>query len=183
MAAVLGLLAACQSSTARQSLDARSGLTWTVEREPVVFARTEPQFSRSARDYLYLGPVEINERGTREYYLWVGVGSTLDRDYLDAAGIVPDRLYLVVRGEPYALELEPWAERAPGLADVRVYSPSVKPRAELAARVTLDQLERFSQAEPDSIRLGVADGATVEYFHWRDWSGWPGFLREAAGLE
>ena len=183
MAAALGLLAACQSSPVRQSLDARSGVTWTAGREPVVFARTEPRFSRSARDYLYLGPVEINERGTREYFLWVALASTLDRDYLDAAGIVPDRLYLVVAGEPFALELAPWAERVPALAGMRIYSPSVEPRTRLAARVTLDQLERFSGAEPEAVRIGVAEGATVEYFHWRDWSGWPGFLREAAGLE
>lgn len=181
--AALGLVAACQSASVRQSLDPSSGVTWTAERAAAVLARTEPQFSRSARDYLYLGPVEVNERGTREYFLWVGIATTLDRDYLAARGIVPDRLYLVVAGEPFALELAPWAERVPALAGVEVYAPSVDPSAELGARVTLDQLRRFTATPPDSVRIGVADGRNVEYFPWRDWSGWPGFLGEVARAE
>lgn len=176
------LVGACQSASTRQVLDGRSGVTWTVERDPAAFARTETRYSRSARDYVYLGPVEINRRGVREYLIWVGVGTTLDRGYVAPENPVPDRLYLEVRGEPFELELLPWSARVPELKDVSVYSPNVRLEAELAARVTLDQVRLLSGEAPSEVRIGVADGPTLAYFRWRDWSGWSGFVAEAGGV-
>ena len=44
-----------------------------------------PRFSHAARDYLYLAPVEANEAGKRKHYLWVGLGTTVDRRWPWAA--------------------------------------------------------------------------------------------------
>ena len=158
-----------------ERLDSQSGLTIVTDRESVAFARTQSRFSRSARDYVYLGPVELNERGTREYYLWVGVASTIDRDYLAAEATMVDLLYINLAGEPMELELEPWDERVPQLAGRLIYEPAVAPAIVLAARVTLDQLTLISEEQPQSVRVATRDEPTIEYFLWSEASKWTAF--------
>ncbi|MGD8325240.1 MAG: hypothetical protein PVF50_12820, partial [Gammaproteobacteria bacterium] len=71
-AAAMILLGACAST---QSLaprfDERTGVTWTALNEPVAMAHANRQLSTAARDYVYIGPIEMNERGTREEFLWL----------------------------------------------------------------------------------------------------------------
>jgi hypothetical protein len=143
------------------------------------FARTESRLSRSARDYVYLGPAEVNERGTREYFLWVGIASTIDRSYADESTMTPNVLYVELAGEPVEFELAPWADRVRDLAGLPVYDPAVDPKVTLAARVTLDQLSRFAQQQPDSVRIAVKGQPSIEYFLWREGPAWPAFSRYA----
>jgi hypothetical protein len=176
--ATLVVLAACASQTpvVRERLDAASGTTVLAGREPMVFARTDPQYSRSGRDYLYLGPVETNRQGVREYYVWVGVATTLDRGYLVPLVSEPERVFVDVAGEPMELALRPWSEREPGLRDARVYGTPVRLGAELAARVTLDQLLKLASEPRQSVRVVDRDGATRAYYRWQEGSDWPAFL-------
>jgi hypothetical protein len=169
-------VSACQGGGGTvERLDSQSGLTIVTDREPVAFARTETRFSRSARDYVYLGPVELNERGAREYYLWVGIASTIDRNYLAAEATIPDLLYLNLAGEPMEFELTPWDERISQLARRTIYEPAVAPTVVLAARVTLDQLMRIAEAKPESIRIAGRDAPTMEYLLWNETSRWTAF--------
>jgi hypothetical protein len=179
--ASLVLLGACGGATrvVRERLDEASGITVRAGGEPMVFARTETQYSRSGRDYLYFGPVETNRQGVREYYLWVGVGTTLDRGYFAPPGEPPDKVFVDVGGEPMELALKPWHEREPSLHDARVYRTPVRLGAELAARVTLDQLLKFASERPQSVRVVAGDGDTRAYYRWREGSDWPSFLAAA----
>ena len=179
--AALAALAACASPTrvVRERLDEPSGTTVLAGAEPMIFARTEAQYSRSGRDYLYLGPVETNRQGVREYYVWVGVATTLDRGYLVPLAGEPQRLFVEVAGEPMELVLRPWSEREPNLRDARVYATPVRLEAELAARVTLDQLLRLASEPLQSLRVVDRDGATRAYYRWQDGSDWPAFLAAA----
>jgi hypothetical protein len=176
------VLGGCQSGRAViEQLDAGTGVTFAVERAPVTFARTETRYSRSARDYVYLGPVEINLRGTREYFLWVGFASTIDRGYLAPESEEPVRLRLRIQGAPVELELASWAERVPGLSGVKLYEPSVGPRLALAARVTLDQLRILSGEGLPSIVVETADGRSREFALWQERQDWSRFLARATG--
>jgi len=179
--AALAALAACASPTrvVRERLDEPSGTTVLAGAEPMIFARTEAQYSRSGRDYLYLGPVETNRQGVREYYVWVGVATTLDRGYLVPLAGEPQRLFVEVAGEPMELVLRPWSEREPNLRDARVYATPVRLEAELAARVTLDQLLRLASEPLQSLRVVDRDGATRAYYRWQAGSDWPAFLAAA----
>ena len=116
------------------------------------------RYSTSARDYLYLGPVETNRQGSRDYYLWVGVATTLDRGYLAQPLALPDTLYLQVGDELMELRLLPWGEREPGLQRVDLYDTAVALEAELAARVTLSQLMLLADQPLRSIRAATAGG-------------------------
>ena len=179
--ATLATLAGCgtQSHMVRERLDEPSGTTVLVGAEPMVFARTEPQYSRSGRDYLYLGPVETNRQGVREYYLWVGVATTLDRGYLVPLASEPERVFIDVAGEPMELALRPWQEREAALRDARVYAAPVRLGAELAARVTLDQLQKLASEPLQAVRVVDRDGATRAYYRWHAGSDWPAFLAAA----
>ena len=175
VAAAFSVTAACQSTgNTYERFDERSGTTWVVGDAPLVFARTEPRYSRSARDYVYLGPVEVNRRGTREQFLWVGVATTLDRGFLAPEISDPDRIVVMVGGEPVELLLEPWSRRVPALEAIAVYEPSVRPRLQLAARTTRDQLSMLLGEGVDSLRIGAADSGMREFFRWN---------RDAAGSE
>jgi hypothetical protein len=169
-------VAGCLSSGGTvERLDSQSGLTIVTDREPVAFARTDNRFSRSARDYLYIGPVELNERGAREYYLWVGVASTIDRNYLAGETTIPDFLYLDVAGAPMEFELKLWDERVSQLARRTIYESAVAPAVVLAARVTLDQLMLISEAKPESLRVAMRNATAIEYILWSDASRWATF--------
>jgi len=184
LAAVTGLvlIGACASETrvVHERLDEASGITVRAGGEPMVFARTETQYSRSGRDYLYFGPVETNRQGVREYYLWVGVATTLDRGYLAPPGEQPEKVFVDVAGEPMELVLKPWREREPGLHDPRVYGTPVRLGAELAARITLDQLRRLASEPLQSLRVVDHDGHERAYYRWHEGSDWPSFLAAVA---
>jgi hypothetical protein len=183
LAIVLAGMAGCRAGPAasvNEQLDEATGVTVRADARPIVFARTDTRYSRSERDYVFLGPVMVNRQGSREYYLWVGVGTTLDRGYIAPDNDVPVALVAEVAGEPVELALRPWAEREPKLVPAHLYRTAVPLRAELAARVTLSQLELLSRAHVEAVRLAAGDGTTHAYLRWDDEPIWPAFLATAA---
>ncbi len=175
------LLAGCQGPSmlaVNEHLDTASGVTLLSADKAIVFARTESRYSRSARDYIYLGPVETNRQGKRDYYLWVGIATTLDRGFVAPLVSLPETLILDVHGE--LMELGQWPERVPGLQRVEMYKPTVAIQAELVARVTLYQLDLLAAERLDSIRVTDGEGRTRRYSRWDDQAAWPGFLSAVA---
>ncbi len=169
VAAVLG---GCAGGSGRlERLDERSGATIVRGAGVLVYARTEPRYSRSARDYVYLGPVETNRQGVREYFLWVGVATTIDRGFIAPDAQEPRTLYVEVQGEPIELPLTPWHDLVPTGIEKPMYSTTVPVREELAARVTLQQLTLIGGAAPASIRVATGDSRALRTFIRWDGSG------------
>lgn len=169
--AVLGcaLAAACQgpaSLTVTRRLDPLTGMTLTSAGRALVFARTESSYSRSARDYLYVGPVETNRQGRRDYYLWVGVATTLDRGFVAPEAAAPRSLLVNVDGHPMELPLVPWSNADASRGTLDVYAPAVDVGAALAARVTLHQLELMTSAPLESLIVIDESGRAREYRRW-----------------
>jgi len=177
------LLSACAGAGRPvEQLDARSGMTVVRGPEPLVFARTEPRYSRSARDYVYLGPVETNRQGIREYYLWVGIATTLDRAFLGVAAPVPERLFVEIGGEPIELALKPWHEVVATTFTNPVYATAVPVREELVARVTLQQLALLNAEPLASIVVATAtQDVRRRYVRWLHDAGLEDFLERVAG--
>jgi hypothetical protein len=177
-------LAACSGgqSALLERLDERTGVVLMRAREPLVFARTEPRYSRSMRDYVYVGPVETNRQGVREYFLWVGVATTLDRGFIAPAAELPRTLYVTVDGEPMELPLQPWHELVRTAITAAVYETAVPLRAELAARVTMQQLTLLDAAQLQVVAVGTAGGrAPLSYARWKDRSSFKDFLARGPG--
>lgn len=171
---------ACQSSGGViERRDEVTGLSIVTNPRPMTFARAENRLSRSARDYVFLGPVEIGEHGVSEYFLWVALASTIDRAYLHETTASADIIYIDLDGEPLAFELEPWAERLPGLSGLRIYAPAVKPAAVLAARITRDQLVLLARENIGNIRIAQGGQPSREYSLWNASRPWPEFARYA----
>lgn len=173
-------VAGCQSvgGRVREQLDSTTGMTVTSDAEPIVYAKTEARYSRSARDYVFLGPVETNRQGVRDYYLWVGIGTTLDRGYLAPPLALPDTIYAQVDGEFMEFPLRPWEDIFAVTRRTAVYETGVPIQSQLAARVSLYQLQLLARAVPTAIRLGTAGATTQPYARWDDRPPWRGFLAQ-----
>jgi hypothetical protein len=174
-------VAACGGgrSAVVEQLDERAGMTLARSRTPLVFARTEPRYSRSARDYLYVGPLEINRQGVREYYLWVGVASTLDRGFIAPDAELPQALYATVDGEPMELPLKPLADLVRRTNPAPIYGTAVPVRMELAARVTLQQLALLDTGL-ETIAATGPQGPERIYVRWAEGTGFGAFLARVA---
>ena len=161
------VLAGCAAGGRLEQLDEQSGATIVRGPAVLVYARTEPRYSLSARDYVYLGPVETNRQGAREYFLWVGVATTIDRGFIAPEAQEPRTLYIEVRGEPIELPLKAWHELVPTGLKKPMYSTTVPLRQELAARVTLQQLALIGGASPGSVSLATGEtGAARTFVRW-----------------
>ena len=66
-----GCSAVTREGAPEEYLDRATGVTVTHLDAPVVFSHAAPRLAVHARDYVYMGPLEINRTGKREYYLWV----------------------------------------------------------------------------------------------------------------
>ncbi|MEM1230891.1 MAG: hypothetical protein AAGI15_10160 [Pseudomonadota bacterium] len=146
-------------------------------REPVVYVRAEPGLSVSARDYLYLGPVEGNVAGDQRYYLWVGMAGTIDRA---GAGLVDDPAYAValdVDGFSLELPLADWHDDL-GQSPFEVRVPL---RHSMRATLTSDQLARIARADGVALSLITVAGQARDFAPWRgDWSAWANVADDAA---
>lgn len=175
----LVLAAGCGSSGGvRERADAATGLTWVAASEPGVYALTDPRYSRAARDYVYIGPVETNAQGMRQYYLWVGVGSTLDRGLLPSTGQNASRITMLIDGEPIVLDLMPWAQLMGGATSIEPYDPPVRPLVEYGSRVTRDLLTRINTHAPAALRLADRAGESRQFFAWSPMPRWAGFAAD-----
>ena len=172
-----GLLAACASDDAlRSGIDER-GRSWVTLHTTVALARAAPRFSNAARDYLYLAPVQASTSGTRRHYLWVGLGTTVDRGWPWAAPGDAATLLLTVDGTPVALPLAEW-ETGEGAELYRTPAPVYLVRR---ASVSLDELERIVNAAEVEAQIVASDGGVARYDLWDgQWSDWAQFV---AGID
>ncbi len=171
-------LAGCASHEPLRSQLDEAGRTWLSADAPVALSRPAPRFSRAARDYLYLAPVEANNGGTRRHYLWVGLGTTVDRRWPWAAPPEAQTLLLVLDGTPLTLPLEAWEPQV----GAGLYRPPAPTYALRRASVSLDELARIAAATSVEAQVVGVDGAVDTYELWSGrWSDWSAFVAGAAG--
>ena len=174
--------AGCAGGGRLEQLDEQSGATIVRGPSVLVYARTEPRYSRSARDYVYLGPVETNRQGVREYFLWVGVATTIDRGFIAPEAQEPHTLYVEVQGEPIELPLKAWHELVPTGFKKPMYPTTVPVREELAARVTLQQLALLGGASPASVSFATGENnASSSFVRWGGAANFDEFIAAAGG--
>ncbi|MDH3439550.1 MAG: hypothetical protein OEM63_02270 [Gammaproteobacteria bacterium] len=172
---LLGFLAGCAAEFTSPSRLDSSGLTVVTESAAVVFANPARTLASGARDYAYLGPVEINRMGHRQYYFWVGLASTIDQDYLQRDLPNADTLVLIVNGEPMSLPLSEWQTDL----DVPPYESSAPVYRVFSADTSISQIHRIADAEFVELYLLAGDELDARYLPWdRLWTGWREFPAE-----
>jgi hypothetical protein len=151
-------LSACSapSSLVRETLDPVTGVTVLRATAPVVLYHDNSGYAAHARDYVYLGPVEVNRMGTYSYYLWMGIWSTIrheDRGSEQRDGF--ESVTLFVNGEPLPLEFAGWTLESIGVTEP-LYVKPVASAADAYYRVTIDQIRLIAEADDIQLRAGTA---------------------------
>lgn len=153
---VASLLAACSTSgpLVEQKLDAVTGVTVTRSTSPTVLYRDNSAYAAHARDYVYMGAVEINRMGANSYYLWLGIWSTMQDDKRSAERDGFDTVIIYADGEPLPLELAGWTLDAIGVSEP-VYVKPVASAADAYYRVTVDQIRLIAESSDIQLRVGT----------------------------
>lgn len=159
------VLAGCAASAPaiRSQLDPSTGVTVTYSSVPLIMYREDPAQAAFARNYVHVGPIQVNRSGDYQYFLWLGVwnnmqavDSTSHRDGLDSIVIFAD-------GEPLALEISGWTPDAIGTSEP-VYLKPVASSTDAYYRVTADQIRLI--AEATEIRLRTSGRRPREFQPW-----------------
>lgn len=154
---IASLLSSCSSSgpLVEQKLDTVTGVTVTRSAAPVVLYRDNSAYAAHARDYVYLGPVEVNRMGNNSYYLWLGIWSTMRDEARSAQRDGFESVILYADGEPLPLEFAGWTLDAIGVSEP-VYVKPVASAADAYYRVTVDQIRLIAESSEIQLRVGTA---------------------------
>ena len=164
-AACLG--AACGSSAPllEESLDYGTGATLTRATAPVVLYHDNSGRAAYARDFVYLGPIEVNRQGRYTYFLWLGIWSTLDdaSRWTQRDGF--ENVVLYADGEPLQLEVAGWSAEILG-ASRPVFAKPVASAADAYYAVTVDQIRMIAEAR--DLVLQTSSPPIRQYHRWRE---------------
>lgn len=150
-------LSACSSSAplVAEKLDPLTGVTVLSATRPIVLYRDNSGYAAHARDYVYLGPIEVNRMGARSYFLWLGIWSTMRDDLrLSRQRDGFESIVLYADGEPFSLELEGWTPESIGVSEP-VYMKPVAGATDAFYRVTVDQIRFLSMARDIELRTDL----------------------------
>jgi len=171
------LLAGCAASPAviSDKPDPVTGVTVTYSKTPLIMYRDNPAQAAYARNFLHLGPVEVNDGGSHQYYLWLGIWNTMRSADQSEHREGFDSIVLFADGEPMALEVSGWTPAAIGASE-HTYVRPVANASDAYYRVTADQIRLLAEAV--DIRLRTTGPAAREFHLWNEQRAAKGDLAE-----
>ncbi len=177
------LTSACASSPQLTSsfLDQTTGVTVTSSVTPLLLYRENSSYAAHARNYVQLGPIEVNQSGNYRYFLWVSTWGTMqDMDFSkQRRGF--DSITIIADSEPLPLDLAGWTPSAIG-ASRPVYTQAVTSATGAYYFVTSDQIRLIATAR--DIRLRTTGPSPREYQLWDEQQharrGFQAFLQAAS---
>ena len=142
----------------------------TVE-DVLTLVAPRPGLTALGNDYLFIAPVSIwYTRGTR-HFLWLGLGSTIDRELTGLTAPLPEDIILMVDEIPMDIEIKPWSE----FADTTPYDVNTPLYSAYGARMTLSQLDRIASAQNVQAEISSTVGQSTNFtpgendnFDWSD---------------
>lgn len=160
-------VAGCASTlpNINEKLDPLTGVTTTFVKTPLVMYRDTPSQAAYARNYVHLGPIQVNRRGSHQYYLWIGIWNTMQTTGLREHRDGFESIVLFADGEPLLLELSGWTPEAIGTSEP-VYLKPVASSADAYYRVTADQIRLIAQSR--DIRLRTTGSSPRDFELWDD---------------
>ncbi|MBT8101499.1 MAG: hypothetical protein KJO95_00935 [Gammaproteobacteria bacterium] len=176
MALIIVLMSACASNSelVLSKLDPKTSVTINYDKSPFIFFRSLSPTQADAKEYVYVGPLEVNRSGDYRYYLWVATWSTMDnaqavrrRDRFESIEVVAD-------GAPLALKTSGASLETIGASEP-VYPKPVGWATENYYDVTLAQLRVIAESTELQLQF-TATGET--YLPWDDQESSMNGLRE-----
>ena len=140
------VLASCASEPGVQEfLDPETSATVSFTDTPVILFLDRSGRAAFSRDFVNVGPIQVNQMGRERYYLWLGIWSTIEltRDARRSAGFELVTIY--ADGEPMLLDLAGWTPDAIG-ASRSIYTRPVSSALEAYYEVSIDQIRVLSAA-------------------------------------
>jgi hypothetical protein len=162
--AVLSLAACVATGPAvSQQLDPQTGATVRQMRTPLVFYRDNNARAAYARDFAYVAPVAVNQMGEDNYFLWLGIWSSLEHHIAAEQRDGFESIVLFADGEPMRLDVEGWTLSTIGVSQP-VYNKPTASAADAYYAVTLDQIRLIAQST--DLRLSAGTDRSVTYEPW-----------------
>ena len=160
------ILAGCAWSgkASEPRLDEETGVTLSRADMPVVLYRDASARAAHARDFVYLGPVQVNRMGSLRSYLWFGVWSALPATDPAAQRDSFEDITLFADGEPMQLSIAGWSPSAIG-ASRDVYVKPVASAADAYYEVTIDQIRLIAASQDLRILTSGPDRRTYELWN------------------
>ena len=158
-------VAACSSQQAlvTDRLDEVTGVTVTHATKPLVLYRDRSARAAFARDFVYMGPIEVNNMGQRRYFLWLGIWGTADGIAQTSRISDFESVVVYADGEPLTLEVAGFAPASIGVSEP-VYLKPVASTTDAYYRVTMDQLRLIAEAR--DVELQAGGNAALRYWIW-----------------
>lgn len=162
---ILLLVAGCSlmGNSSGEQLDQQTGVTLSRADKPLILYRDGSARAAHARDYIYLGPIQVNRMGDLRYYLWLGIWSTIPTADPAAQRDGFESITLFADGEPLQLSNAGWLPGAIG-ASRSVYVRPVASAADAYYEVTIDQVRLIAGA--DDLRILTSGTIGGEYNLW-----------------
>ena len=160
---LVAAIAACSSGgpLVSETLDTQTGVTVLRATVPMILYSDNSAYAAHARDFVYLGPIEVNTSGVRSHYLWFGIWSTIPEVDPAAQRDGFESVTLFVNGEPLQLQLAGWTGTSIG-ASGDVYVKPVASAADAYFEVTLDQVRLIAGANDLRILTSGPDPTSFE---------------------
>jgi hypothetical protein len=163
LTACLLLINCASSPTISEKLDPVTGITVTFATTPLVLYRDNPSQAAYARNYVHLGPIQVNRSGSYRYYLWVGAWNTMQVADIPEHRDGFESIIVFADGEPLALELKGWTPESIGASEPTYLKP-VASTADAYYEVTADQIRLIAGAR--DIRVRATGTAPREFQLW-----------------
>lgn len=165
--AVLALLSACGAGqpTVVEKLDELTAVTVTHSRTPLILSPDTHLDENIARDFVQIGPIEVNRMGTLQYFLWFGI---LDTDYTEYQGEKSqverpqgyNSIVLSFDGEKLPFDIHGWTENSIGVSEP-VYKKLFDTATDAYYPATLEQIRSLAAAE--AIKLTTSGSEPKEF--------------------
>ncbi len=146
-----------------EKLDPLTGVTVTFVKPPLILYRDNSSKAAYARNYVNMGPIQVNRSGIYRYYLWVGIWNTMQVADMTEHRDGFESILIFADGEPLSLQLAGWTPEAIGVSEPTYLKP-VASAADAYYQVTADQIRLI--AEASDIRLQSGGRLAKEFKLW-----------------
>ena len=161
----LTAVAACSASQpmVTERLDARTAVTITNSRTPLIMSPDAYFSDANAREYVQVGAIEVNRMGTREHFLWLGIW---DIDHVQSEAETPlgyDTIHLMADGQDIPLNLHGWTHDSIGASESS-YEKIFAEDVDAYYKISLEQLAALNSAV--AVKLRTTSAAPKEFVPW-----------------
>ena len=160
---LLVLLVGCATSsqTVGEKLDPVTSATVMFSPTPLIMYRDDPAHAAHARNFVSIGPLEVNRSGQYQYFLWLGIWNTNHSASIDDHREGFDSILIFVDGEPLQLDVGGWTPEAIGASEP-VYPKPVASAIDAYYPVTADQIRLIARSSSIELRTTGFSPRTFE---------------------